>query len=134
MTGAPPLAVSSANPTRIDRVSLMSTSSPLILVINSGSSSLKFAIYPVGERQPLASGLAERLGQNDASIRFDVDGTKKKGRAVAKTDHSRARSRRLMDFLKEHGWFERHRGDRPSRRQRRLSASPRAGDPHRRWT
>ena len=83
----------------------MSTSSPLILVINSGSSSLKFAIYPVGERQPLASGLAERLGQNDASIRFDVDGTKNKA-ALASTDHQGAVDA-LMAFLKEHGWFER---------------------------
>lgn len=82
----------------------MTSSSPLILVINSGSSSLKFALYPVGERKPLASGLGERLGQPDASIRFDVDGTKNKF-PLALTDHQGAVDA-LMAFLKEHGWFE----------------------------
>ena len=83
----------------------MSTSSPMILVINSGSSSLKFAIYPLGERQPLASGLAERLGQSDASIRIDVDGAKNKS-PLTPTNHQGAVDA-LMTFLKERGWCER---------------------------
>ena len=40
----------------------------LVLVINCGSSSLKYALFPSGEREPLTSGLAECLGQGDARI------------------------------------------------------------------
>ena len=82
----------------------MSSSTPLILVINSGSSSLKFALFSLSERKPLASGLAERLGQPDATIRFDIDGTKNKF-PLAQTNHQGAVDS-LMAFLKEHGWFE----------------------------
>lgn len=82
----------------------MSSSTPLILVINSGSSSLKFALFSTAERKPLASGLAERLGQPDATMRFDVDGERKKF-ALDRTDHSGAVDA-LLAFLKEHGWFE----------------------------
>ena len=73
----------------------------VVLVINSGSSSLKFAIYPVGERKPLASGLAEWLGQPDASIRFDVDGDKARF-PLSLTDHQGAVDA-LMAFLKDGG-------------------------------
>lgn len=53
----------------------MTESLPLILVINSGSSSLKFAIHAEGRRAPLLSGLAERLGLTGATIRLkDADG------------------------------------------------------------
>jgi acetate kinase len=40
----------------------------LILVINSGSSSLKFALHAPSGRQPLLSGLADRLGQAEATL------------------------------------------------------------------
>lgn len=52
----------------------MPNSSPLTLVINCGSSSLKFALYDADAPQPLLGGLAECLGADDARIRFDVDG------------------------------------------------------------
>ena len=48
----------------------MPTNEPLILVINSGSSSLKFAVYAREQRQPNLSGLADRLGQPQAAISF----------------------------------------------------------------
>jgi len=53
----------------------MTMKDPLILVINCGSSSLKFAVYKDGRRLPMLSGLAENLGKNDAAIIFN-DGEK----------------------------------------------------------
>lgn len=48
----------------------------LILVINCGSSSLKFSLLPLAEGSPVFSGLAERLGLDNASITFkDQAGT-----------------------------------------------------------
>lgn len=48
-----------------------------VLVINCGSSSLKFSVLPKGQDNPLLSGLAERLGLEDASITFKgADGEK----------------------------------------------------------
>jgi len=48
----------------------MTTATSLILVINCGSSSLKFALQPVNDREPVLSGLAECLGLEDARITF----------------------------------------------------------------
>ncbi|HET8996063.1 MAG TPA: acetate kinase [Acetobacteraceae bacterium] len=53
----------------------MDTGGPLILVINSGSSSLKCAVFAGEHRAPLLTGLAERLGQAQATIAFKPDGT-----------------------------------------------------------
>jgi acetate kinase len=47
-----------------------------VLVINCGSSSLKFALFSAGDKTPLASGLAECLGQQDARITSKIDGDK----------------------------------------------------------
>jgi acetate kinase len=52
----------------------MSSTSPLTLVVNCGSSSLKFALYDPSESAALISGLAECLGAADARIRYDADG------------------------------------------------------------
>lgn len=43
---------------------------PLVLVINCGSSSVKFSVLPCHEDVPLLSGLAEKLGLDDACITF----------------------------------------------------------------
>lgn len=48
----------------------MTTATSLILVINCGSSSLKFALQPDNAQQPILSGLAECLGLDDARITF----------------------------------------------------------------
>lgn len=48
----------------------MSTATSLILVINCGSSSLKFALQPLSARDPVLTGLAECLGLEDARITF----------------------------------------------------------------
>ncbi|ABC22180.1 acetate/propionate family kinase [Rhodospirillum rubrum] len=63
--------------------------SPLILVINCGSSSLKFALFPLEGRTPVLVGLAECLGQAEASIRIDHAGTRDK-RAIANAGHQQA--------------------------------------------
>lgn len=49
----------------------------LVLVINCGSSSLKFSVIPCNEERPLLSGLAEKLGLSGACISFkDAAGNK----------------------------------------------------------
>ncbi|WP_313481545.1 propionate kinase [Atlantibacter hermannii] len=48
-----------------------------VLVINCGSSSMKFSVIPQDDDQPVLSGLAERLGIDHAVITFkDCDGNK----------------------------------------------------------
>ncbi|MEA9390219.1 propionate kinase [Acerihabitans sp. TG2] len=42
----------------------------LVLVINCGSSSLKFSAMPLTEEAPILSGLAERLGLDNATMTF----------------------------------------------------------------
>ena len=48
----------------------MSPDASLILVLNCGSSSVKFAVQDTGQRVPLLSGLAERLGNTEPTITF----------------------------------------------------------------
>jgi propionate kinase len=49
----------------------------LVLVINCGSSSVKFSVLPLDEDTPRLSGLAEKLGLDDACITFkDAAGNK----------------------------------------------------------
>ena len=40
----------------------------LVLVINCGSSSLKFALIPFADGAPVLSGLAEKLGLDEACM------------------------------------------------------------------
>ncbi len=51
-------------------------SSRNILVINSGSSSIKFALVNEHSEQFLVQGLAERLGSEDAVLEWELDGNK----------------------------------------------------------
>ncbi|MFN3581905.1 MAG: acetate kinase [Pseudomonas sp.] len=50
--------------------------SRLVLVINCGSSSIKFALRREGDSTALISGLAERLGSSKASLSWQAAGTK----------------------------------------------------------
>src|SRR6478609_8338106 len=45
-----------------------------LVVINCGSSSLKFAVFPVNGETVLAKGLAERLGSDEAVLTTVRDG------------------------------------------------------------
>lgn len=47
-----------------------------ILVINTGSSSLKFSLIRASDQQVIFSGLADKLGHADATITFKMDGRK----------------------------------------------------------
>jgi acetate kinase len=50
---------------------------PSILVVNSGSSSLKFSLLNLETEKVLASGIAERLGTDTANLKLaDLDGVK----------------------------------------------------------
>jgi len=67
----------------------MSPDKSLILVLNSGSSSLKFAVQDVAKRTPLLSGLAERLGGTEPVVTFKDD-QGKRTQALAASDHGTA--------------------------------------------
>jgi len=74
---------------------------PRILTINGGSSSIKFALYQVGET--LEQGLygkVDRIGLSGTNLTFhDPDGKSQAGRSLAVADHKSAAS-----FLID--WFE----------------------------
>jgi acetate kinase len=75
----------------------------LILVLNSGSSSLKFAVHDTGTRTPLLSGLAERLNGDRPEVTFkDADGKQK--RPLAGTGHAAALDAVLAE-LGHRGWL-----------------------------
>ena len=44
-----------------------------VLVLNSGSSSLKFQLFSMPEKKILCSGLIERIGFDDAKFIFKTD-------------------------------------------------------------
>src|SRR5258708_36439648 len=68
-----------------------------ILVINSGSSSLKFSLLDVQSESVIASGIAERLGTKEASLNFSAN-AKKIGEPLPNADH-RAALRRVVDHI-----------------------------------
>jgi len=74
------------------------TSRPQILVVNSGSSSLKFSVLEVQSESVLASGIAERLGTTEASLKFSTDAEKIE-EPLPNADH-RAALRRVIDHLR----------------------------------
>ncbi|MEF2073578.1 acetate/propionate family kinase [Consotaella aegiceratis] len=75
------------------------TDKPLILVINCGSSSLKFALLPEGERDPLMSGLAENIGQSESRLTVKQNG-EKTTISLGGGDHHVALTK-LIEILKE---------------------------------
>jgi acetate kinase len=76
---------------------------PLILVINSGSSSLKFAIHTLDRRDPLLCGLGERLGLEGATISFK-DETGKTVRSLNEPTHAAALDA-VLGELTVRGWL-----------------------------
>ncbi len=79
------------------------TTLPHILVINCGSSSVKFALLPAASREPVVSGLAECLGLDDARITFKTaDG--KHTASLNGGKHAEAMAA-LTGFLAEHDWL-----------------------------
>lgn len=61
-----------------------------VLVVNSGSSSLKFSLVDIATEIPVVSGLAEALGTSGAVIHFSRPGLAKETQAIPQADHSLA--------------------------------------------
>ncbi|PKU24938.1 acetate/propionate family kinase [Telmatospirillum siberiense] len=81
----------------------MTKNGSLILVINCGSSSLKFALFPAGEQTPLMSGLAECLGEADARITAKINDAKTTEQLNGQ-GHAAALDV-LLRILAEHDWL-----------------------------
>jgi acetate kinase len=77
----------------------MPNSKPQILVINSGSSSLKFSVLEVQSESVLASGIAERLGSKESLLKFRGADDKKIEEPLFNADH-RTALRRVIDHLR----------------------------------
>lgn len=52
--------------------------SVLVLVLNAGSSSLKFNLFDMGKEVSLAEGMAERIGLAEANLACTIDGERRK--------------------------------------------------------
>src|SRR5450432_1945193 len=85
----------------IDEMSTKPTS-PRILTINGGSSSIKFALFGAGDPpQRLLEGAIERIGQPEAALRVKGLNTADSfSRPVAAPDHTRAVGA-LMNWIVE---------------------------------
>ncbi|MEZ2577840.1 propionate kinase [Buttiauxella ferragutiae] len=59
----------------------------LVLVINCGSSSLKFSLIPFNDDAPVLSGLAEKLGLEEACITFKDQKGNKSSHALPEASH-----------------------------------------------
>jgi len=81
--------------------------SPSILTINGGSSSIKFALYQVGESpQRGLSGKIDRIGLSGTNLTFnDPPGNRQDSRSLAASDHKSAVSF-LIDWLEERNSLE----------------------------
>ncbi len=72
-----------------------------IISVNAGSSSLKFQLYQMPEKEVLTSGIVERIGFEDAIFTIKVNGEKIKEVLPVK-DHSTAVNM-LLEGLVKHG-------------------------------
>ena len=85
----------------------MEPASPSILTINGGSSSIKFALYQIGE--PLKRtlhGTVDRIGMSGTNLTFDDPATNRHdSRGLDASDHKSAATF-LMDWLEEQHGFE----------------------------
>lgn len=61
-----------------------------ILVINSGSSSLKFTLFSMADEEMLAKGIVERIGTPSANLQYQRDNEAKSEIVVAADDHAEA--------------------------------------------
>ena len=73
-----------------------------ILVLNAGSSSLKFSLLDEKTHAAVISGAAERLGADDAFITIKFNGEKKQMPLAGNKDHTAAIAK-LMDELDQRG-------------------------------
>jgi len=76
-----------------------------VLVLNCGSSSLKFAIIDANTGKDIISGLAERLGADAPSIKYKFKGEKTTIKLAANQAHAHAIDT-LVDLIKDHNLDE----------------------------
>lgn len=81
-------------------------SNSYVLVINSGSSSLKFAVIDSSSGDALVSGLGERFGMPEATISWKVDGVKTEETIVAKDNHHQHAINRIVTLVESLGLSE----------------------------
>lgn len=74
-----------------------------VLVINSGSSSLKWNLYDVAQERILARGLVERIGEASPAHHWTLDGKKTSDPAPAATDHEGALKQAIGVLAAQHG-------------------------------
>jgi acetate kinase len=99
-----------------------SSEKPLVLVIDCGSSSLKFALFDPDRPDAFLTGLAEKLYASDASLRFDVNG-RRSSAVIPGADHAKAltgllaflEGRELLTRIKAVGHRVVHGGERFTR-------------------
>ena len=100
----------------------MNDTSPMLLVVNCGLSSLRFALWSEGQTVACLRGHADRLGTPDASIRIDCQDRVSRA-AIANADHAKAlaglvaflEGRNLLDRIGTVGHRVVHGGERFSR-------------------
>ncbi|MFP3458590.1 acetate kinase, partial [Psychrobacter sp. SIMBA_152] len=71
------------------------------MVLNCGSSSLKFAIIDANTGNDIIPGLAERLGDDAPSIKYKFKGEKTTIKLAANQAHAHAIDT-LVDLIKDH--------------------------------
>ena len=76
----------------------MTTAACHIMVINSGSSSLKFSLFDVRSEPVVATGIAERLGTVEAVLKFSGNDSEKMEEPIPSADH-RSALRRVINRL-----------------------------------
>jgi len=76
-------------------------SNKLVLVLNCGSSSLKFAVINSNNGDEIISGLAECFNLPDARIKWKLDGKKESTNLPANSAHSAAISFIVEDIIKK---------------------------------
>ena len=82
----------------------MASNESHILVINSGSSSLKFTVFDPASEEVLASGIAERLGTDGAGLKLVDLAQKRHDEELPMTDH-RSALLRIIEVLTKSGRF-----------------------------
>ena len=82
----------------------MASNESHILVINSGSSSLKFTVFDPASEEVLAFGIAERLGTDGAGLKLVDLAQKRHDEELPMTDH-RSALLRIIEVLTKSGRF-----------------------------
>ncbi len=71
-----------------------------ILVINAGSSSIKYQLFNMDDRSVLAAGLVERIGEEEGRIKHEIAGNAPEVNLVAIPDHQAGLNMVVQRLLK----------------------------------